>query len=123
VELKLDLRKSADIGFWTVGRAPGVPVVISQIVPGGPAEAVGLKPGDAILSVNGQAPPRFFPGWLREQTPGEQVALHIHREGKDFDISYKLGTTEVKRYSIVEISHPTEKQKRIREGWLRGQTE
>jgi predicted metalloprotease with PDZ domain len=123
LELKLELRKSADIGFWTVGRAPGVPVVISQVIPGGPAEAAGLKPGDAILSVNGQAPPRFFPGWLRERNPGEQVALHIHREGKDFDTSYALGTTEVKRYSIVEISHPAEKQKRIREGWLRGQTE
>jgi predicted metalloprotease with PDZ domain len=123
LELKLELRKSADIGFWTVGRAPGVPVVISQVIPGGPAEAAGLKPGDAILSVNGQAPPRFFLGWLRERNPGEQVALHIHREGKDFDTSYALGTTEVKRYSIVEISHPTEKQKRIREGWLRGQTD
>jgi predicted metalloprotease with PDZ domain len=123
LELKLDLRKGADLGFWTVGRAPGVPVVISQIVPGGPAEAAGLKLGDAILSVNGQAPPRFFPSWLHEQTPGQSIALRVHRDGKDFDISYKLGTTEVKRYSIVEISHPTEKQKRIREGWLRGQTD
>jgi predicted metalloprotease with PDZ domain len=123
LELKLELRKSADIGFWTVGRAPGVPVVISQVVPGGPAEAAGLKPGDVVLSVNGQAPPRFFPGWLREQTPGQHVSLHIHRDGKDSDVSYALGTTEEKRYSIVESSHPTEKQKRIREGWLRGQTD
>jgi predicted metalloprotease with PDZ domain len=123
LELKLELRKSADIGFWTVGRAPGVPVVISQIVPGGPAETAGLKAGDVILSANGQTPPRFFPGWLRERTPGEQVSLHIHREGKDSDVTYALGMTEEKRYSIVEISHPSENQKRIREGWLRGQTD
>ena len=123
LELKLDMRKSADLGFVTAGRGPGVPIVISQIVPGGPAEAAGLKPGDVILAVNNSAPPRSFLGWIRERTPGEQVSFRIHRDGKDSDISYALGTTEVKSYSIVELAHPSEKQKRIREGWLRGRTD
>jgi predicted metalloprotease with PDZ domain len=123
LELKLELRKGADLGFWTVGRAPGVPVVISQIVPGGPAEAAGLKSGDVILSINNQPPPGFFPGWLRERTPGEKITLRIHREGKDLDVSYALGTLQQQKFSIVESSHPTAKQKKIREGWLRGQTD
>jgi predicted metalloprotease with PDZ domain len=123
LELKVEMRKSADLGFSTAGRAPGVPVVISQVFPFGPAETAGLKPGDVILSVNGQAPPRFFPGWIREQTPGEQIALRVHRDGKDSDISYALGTNEVKKYSVIESAHASEKQKRIREGWLHGRTD
>jgi predicted metalloprotease with PDZ domain len=123
LELKLDMRKSADLGFATTGRAPGVPIVISQVAAGGPAEAASLKPGDVILSVNNSAPPRSFLSWTRERSPGEQISLRIHRDGKDSDISYALGTTEVKNYSIVELAHATEKQKRIREGWLRGRTD
>jgi predicted metalloprotease with PDZ domain len=123
LELKLELRKAADLGFWTAERAPTAPVIISQIVPGEPAEAAGLKAGDVILSVNNQAPPRYFPAWLRDQTAGEKITLHIQRAGKDSDITYVLGTTEEKKYSVVEIGHPSERQKRIREGWLRGQTD
>jgi predicted metalloprotease with PDZ domain len=123
LELKLEMRKSADLGFSTTGRAPGVPIIVSQVVPGGPAEAAGLKLGDGILAVNGQTPPRSFPGWIREQTPGERVSLHIHRDGKDSDIAYAVGTIEMKKYSIIEAAHATEKQKRIREGWLRGRTD
>jgi len=123
LELKVELKKSADIGFWTVGRSAGGAVAISQVVPGGPAEAAGLKPGDVVLSLNSQPPPRFFPGWLREQTPGALIALHIQREGKESDVAYRLGSVEQKKYSIIEASHPTEKQKRIRDGWLRGQTD
>jgi predicted metalloprotease with PDZ domain len=123
LELKLEMRKSADLGFSTTGRAPGVPIAVSQVVPGGPAEAAGVKLGDVILSVNNSAPPRSFPGWIREQTPGAKISLQIHRDGKDSEISYALGTIEVKKYSIIEAAHATEKQKRIREGWLRGRTD
>src|ERR1700678_203571 len=123
LELKVELKKSADIGFWTVGRSAGGAVAISQVVPGGPAESAGLKPGDVVLSLNSQPPPRFFPGWLRDQTPGALISLHIQRDAKESDVAYRLGTVEQKRFSIIESSHPTEKQKRIREGWLRGQTD
>src|ERR1700685_44973 len=123
LELKVELKKSADIGFWTVGRSAGSAVAISQVVPGGPAESAGLKPGDVVLSLNSHPPPRFFPGWLRDQTPGALISLHIQRDAKESDVAYRLGTVEQKRFSIIESSHPTEKQKRIREGWLRGQTD
>jgi predicted metalloprotease with PDZ domain len=123
LELKLELHKSADLGFWTVGRASNGAVAISQIVPGSPAEAAGLKAGDIILMLNSQAPPRYFPGWLTQQDPGSRVTMQIQRDGKVSEVTYALGSIETKKYSIVESSHPTEKQKRIREGWLRGRTD
>jgi predicted metalloprotease with PDZ domain len=122
LELKLELHKSADLGFWTVGRAQNGAVAISQIVPGSPAESAGLKAGDIILMLNNQAPPRYFPGWLSGQSPGARVTLQIQRDGKLSEVTYALGSIETKKYSIVESAHLTEKQKRIREGWLRGET-
>jgi predicted metalloprotease with PDZ domain len=123
LELKLELHKSADLGFWTVGRASNGAVAISQIVPGSPAEAAGLKAGDIILMLDSQPPPRYFPGWLTQQDPGSRVTMQIQRDGKVSEVTYALGSIETKKYSIVESSHPTEKQKRIREGWLRGRTD
>lgn len=123
LELKVELRQGADLGFSIAGRAPGTLVVISQVKPGGTAEAAGLKAGDVILLLNGQAPPGYFPRWLRDQAASAKISVRIRRNGKDFDISYVLGGTEEKKYSVIEIAHPSDKQKKIREGWLRGQTD
>jgi hypothetical protein len=72
--------------------------------------------------LNNQPPPRYLPAWLTQQNPGARVTLQIQRDGKVSDVAFILGSIEMKKYSIVESSHPTEKQKRIREGWLRGET-
>ena len=39
------------------------------------------------------------------------------------DISFALGANDSKRYSIVEMAAATERQRRIREGWLKGTTD
>jgi predicted metalloprotease with PDZ domain len=121
LELRVELHGIADLGFWTTGgRAAGSAVVVSQVAPGSTAEAAGLLAGDVLLELDGETVPGFLPSWLRQHSPGDLVKLHIHRDGKEMDISYLLGSNEVRKYSISEIAHATEKQKRIREGWLRG---
>ena len=62
-------------------------------------------------------------GLLSGLTPGEIVKFHITRQGQEMDISYVLGAREDTRYSIKEISHPTDRQHRIREGILHGTTD
>ncbi len=121
--LKVEMRESADLGFWTVGRGPGVPVTVSQVEPGSAAQAAGLKAGDILASVNGGALPRYFPAWLHEQKPGEKIVMQVHRDDKDIEIAFNLGSVQEKRYSIIEVSGATERQKRIREGWLGGKTD
>ncbi len=121
--LKIEMRDTADMGFWTVGRGPGVPVTVSQVEPGSAAQGAGLKPGDALITVNGGALPRYFPAWLRERKPGEKIVLQVHRDDKDLEIAFNLGSMQEKRYSIVEISGATDRQKRVREGWLAGKTD
>jgi predicted metalloprotease with PDZ domain len=121
LELKVETHNMADLGFWTVGgRGGGATAVVSQVVPGSTAEAAGLLVGDVLLELNGEAVPAFFPQWVRQHSPGEIVKLRVHRDGKELDISFALGSNETKKYSIFELAHVSDRQKRIREGWLRG---
>jgi predicted metalloprotease with PDZ domain len=121
LELKVELHKIADLGFWTAGgRAGGSTVAVSQVVPGSGAEAAGLLAGDVLLELNGETVPAFLSGWVRQHAPGEIVKLRVHRDGKVLDLSFALGSNETKKYSISEVAHATDTQKRIREGWLRG---
>jgi len=121
LELKVELHNIADLGFWTAGgRAGGSTVAVSQVVPGSGAEAAGLLAGDVLLELNGETVPAFLSGWVRQHAPGEIVKLRVHRDGKVLDLSFALGSNETKKYSISEVAHATDTQKRIREGWLRG---
>lgn len=121
LELKSETVKMADLGFWTAGgRSPSSPVTVSQVVPGSSAEAAGLLPGDVLLQLNGEAVPRYLAGRMRAHSPGEIITLRVKRDSKEMDISFALGSNDVNNYSISEVSHATDEQKRIREGWLRG---
>jgi S1-C subfamily serine protease len=92
-------------------------------VPGSAAEAAGLKAGDALITLNGQPLPHYLPAWLRQHEPGEIVALRVQRDSKDLDLKFALGSVDLNKFSLIEMPAPTEKQKRIREGWLRGKTD
>jgi predicted metalloprotease with PDZ domain len=121
LELKSETVKMADLGFWTAGgRSPSSAVTVSQVVPGSSAEAAGLLAGDVLLQLNGEAVPRYLAGRMRVHSPGEIIKLRVKRDTKEMDISFALGSNDVNNYSISEVSHATDKQKRIREGWLRG---
>jgi predicted metalloprotease with PDZ domain len=121
LELKVDMLKIADLGFWTTGgRSPSSSVTVSQVIPGSPAEVAGLLAGDVLLQLNGEAIPVYVIAWARQHSPGEVIKIRVQRDNRELDISFALGSNDVKKYSISEISHATDKQKRIREGWLRG---
>ena len=125
LELKVERRAAPDLGFWTTGHAFGssAQVVVTQVTPGSTAEAAGLRPGDVLLALNGQPLPRYLPAWLRDHKPGESVTLHAQRNNEYLDISFPLGSIDLNKFTLVEISGATERQKRIREGWLKGKTD
>jgi predicted metalloprotease with PDZ domain len=123
LELKAERRAAPELGFWPTGHGPGAQVLVSQVVPGSAAEAAGLKAGDALVALNGQPLPRYLPAWLRQHEPGETVTLRVQRDNQDLDLKFELGSIDLNKFTLVEMPAATEKQKRIREGWLKGRTD
>ncbi len=123
LELKVEMRSAADLGFWTAAHGPGAAVQVSQVSPGSSAEAAGLRAGDVIVALNSESVPRYLPAWLHDHAPGEKVTLRVQRDGKDLEFTFALGAIDLKKFSLVEMSSATERQRRIREGWLKGKTD
>src|SRR5262249_39066913 len=75
--------------------ASGLPTDSSPaIVPGGPAEAAGLKAGDIITAVNGQALDQQHPPDLvmSHLAPGQKASLTVLRNGQTINLEVTLGT-------------------------------
>jgi len=123
LQLKVERRAAPELGFRTSGHGAGAQVLVSQVLPGSAAEAAGLKAGDALVALNGQSLPRYLPAWLRERAPGETVTLRVQRDNEDLDLKFALGSIDLNKFSLVEMPGATERQKRIREGWLKGKTD
>jgi putative serine protease PepD len=68
---------------------------ISEITPGGPAEAAGLRVGDVITGLNGRqvADSTELVVAIRSYAPGEQIELKIIRRGQDSTIPLTLGSS------------------------------
>jgi predicted metalloprotease with PDZ domain len=125
LELKVERQAAPDLGFSASGHSLGssAQVAVTQVAPGSTAEAAGLKRGDALLAINGQPLPRYLPAWLRQQKPGETITLRVQRDGNALDLTFTPGAIDLNKFTLVEIPGATEKQKRIREGWLKGKTD
>jgi regulator of sigma E protease len=68
---------------------------VRDLIAGKPAEAAGLKPGDAIVAISGE--PMRSPSDVAAATnarPGERVRFTIRRDGTQFDIELTPEATE-----------------------------
>jgi predicted metalloprotease with PDZ domain len=122
LELKAQTAKTADLGF-VPGRPSATGTTVSAVQAGSAAETAGLRDGDLIMRVNGHALPRGRGAQHLGLSAGETATLHVNRGGQELDISFQVGAREEQIYSIVEASHPTDKQHRIRNGLLHGTTD
>jgi hypothetical protein len=83
----------ATLGVNVVSSQDNQGVVVSRIRPGTPADQMGLRPRDRVISVNGQpvASVDEFISTIRGMKPGTEVQLSIDRDGNTRDIRGKLG--------------------------------
>lgn len=66
---------------------------VIEVIPGGPAYAAGLQPGDIILEVDGQKveSSQILPFMIAQFKPGASVKLRLKRRGKDLESHVLLG--------------------------------
>jgi predicted metalloprotease with PDZ domain len=112
----------ADLGF-SILRGADTQLTVAQLESGSTAERAGLREGDVLLEFNGAAVPRNATNWLRDHQPGESVRLKIRRNAGEREVTFSLGQRQESIYRIEEDENATEKQRRIRDGLLKGTTD
>jgi predicted metalloprotease with PDZ domain len=120
LELRTIERIRPTLGFAVDRDAEGN-LVVHSVDGDSPAAAAGLRAGDVIALWNKQEPPRRLDRWLREQKPGDSVDVWVRRDGKQTEITFRLGEIKEVAHQIVEGPHTTDKAKRLREAWLHGE--
>lgn len=84
--------------------------LVSDVVPGSPAEKAGLKRGDVIAEFNGKPikEHRELPRIVSLMPPGESVSFKVIRDGKEETVSATIG--EMKEEDLPQPSQEVQKQ-------------
>ena len=92
--------ESIDRGYLGVEttEAPNGGAEVANVVPGGPAERAGLRPGDVIKRVAGQdvRVPADVARAIESRAPGEEVEIEFDRGGSTEKIEAELGQRPAK---------------------------
>ncbi|EXF94766.1 zinc metallopeptidase RseP [Pseudomonas fluorescens HK44] len=74
---------------------PALPPVLAELDPKGPAQAAGLKTGDRLLALDGQALTDWqqVVDWVRVR-PDTKIVLHIERDGAQIDVPVTLAARD-----------------------------
>jgi len=96
--------------------------VVTNLEPGSAAEAAGVQDSDIILPPRDKSSSKDTMEWLAQRAAGDPLVLRIRRGGQELELSFLVGSHQDRQYSISEAPHPSEKQRRIRDGWLHGTT-
>jgi putative serine protease PepD len=82
--------RRAYLGVSTTGGTSGG-AVVGAATPGGPAAQAGIRAGDVIVAVGGEAiqTPDDVAAAIQDRRPGERVAVEVRRDGsrQTFDVA------------------------------------
>jgi predicted metalloprotease with PDZ domain len=112
---RLEKKPQASANFGFSGRPRGTGLTMTDIEPNGPAAAAGLRVGDVITKIDGQ-PTLSSP---LGDVAGKEIKLTVEREGREIEMTMKVGSREFTAYTLAEMPGATPQQLRVREGWLK----
>jgi len=85
--------------------------LVSQVVPGGPADKAGIEQGDVIVSFDGRMvdDSKDLPRIVASTTVGKTVTVKLLRDGKEVEGQAKVGEMEEENTTETEQSpiHPS----------------
>jgi len=83
------LMSGLGFSFWY----PRVPVIVGELVEGGPAQAAGLLAGDEILAVDGE-PVEDFSAFVQRirSRPGQTAVLDLRRDGTERRVAVEVAS-------------------------------
>jgi predicted metalloprotease with PDZ domain len=120
--LKTQGEKRASLGFGVQRDAAGT-AMITDLDLSSAAAQVGLREGDAIVSLDGAEVPRNLERWLRGRAPGQMARVRIRRDGRESEFAFALAQQAAQIYGVEEMPRPGERQMRIRNGLFQGTTD
>ncbi len=87
--------------------------LVSNVDTGGPADQAGLKAGDVIRKVNGQAiiAAGDLPALIGQSAPGEKVTMEVWRQGRREELTARLADASDKKGQIAKAADAGSKGK------------
>ena len=120
--LKTEGEKRAALGF-SVGRDSAGTALVSDLDLSSAGARIGIREGDAIVTLDGADLPRNVERWLRGRSPGEMVRMRIRRGGRESEMAFALSSEAAQIFAVEEMPRPSERQLRIRNGLFQGATD
>jgi predicted metalloprotease with PDZ domain len=100
-------------------RQQGNDVTVVGVLPDSPALAAGVMRDDVLVSLDGQAVDSADIGpFLSRHSPGDTVTVTVRRLGSEIERQVTLGDDGNLRWTVTPLEAPSERQLRLREGWL-----
>ncbi len=126
---QVDSVSTTDLGcrlWWTTATKPTWTLSGHVEVVGahdsGIASRAGLRDGDEVLDINGQAfaTEQNLRQYERQLKVGDTLKIKISRSGRERTVNLIVGSRKVIHSSIIEIENPTSRQLEIRKGITQG---
>jgi predicted metalloprotease with PDZ domain len=117
VEKKVDATKPWT-GF-TTNKSDDGRAKISNVLPGGPAEAAGLSKDDVFIAIDDRTiSPDDLSNAIAAHNPGDTLKISLIRLGELRNINLTLGSNPYTTYHLKPAENPTDAQKQIYKSWL-----